>query len=720
MMQFTSTGTTVTAKLRIITPFLLAPTLLLSGCGEEAATVASVQYAYPEYCSQGEIIRTVQSLDLAISGDGFFQVLLVDGSTGYTRDGFFIVNNKGEVTTRSGYLLQPYVRFEERPLAIVVHGNGDVYYQGTSTTTMNKVGTLTLGVISKTDNFDIIAENIFKPSATNAGVSTAPPMRYGMGTIVQGALEVPPRCSTFRSENSTILDCKQNNFATTKNALNIAIDGRGFFQVRLPEGTLGYSRDGNLHRDSRGYLVTRDGYELYPAILIPATAINYTIESDGRVTYILPYDAANLYPPDITIPCDAAPASEAKTAAIIAATEAGDIDACVVTQSVDPTIHLAGTIELVDFVNPAELAPRTDGVTTTTPEGVEVPLIDYLKPTVKSGTAILATPGAGGMGLLKSGVLETPPACITYRSANPQNATPSYNHAPSVSAGNDISVMAAQPVALTAVAEDQDGMVTSYLWRQISGDVMVTLEGVDSATASFVSPPVSGATPIVFEVNAVDDLGVTATDTVTVTLYPGENSLPVAVAGEDVAAISGDVVILDGSASSDTDGTIVSYSWTQILGVDAKASDKVEILDATKAVAAITAPVAPAGTTLILIFELTITDDRGGVATDRVIVTAADVANALPLVDAGVDQKVTAGAAVVLKGLAADTDGTIATTTWKQIAGTAVTLSDATKAEVKFTAPIVKAEETLIFEFSVKDDRGGIKTDTVAVTVTPK
>ncbi len=76
----------------------------------------------------------------------------------------------------------------------------------------------------------------------------------------------------------------QGTFEETSNPLDLAIEGDGFFQVSLPDGTLGYTRDGTFKRDAEGNLVTSDGYALDPAIVIPADATLISITADGTVS----------------------------------------------------------------------------------------------------------------------------------------------------------------------------------------------------------------------------------------------------------------------------------------------------------------------------------------------------------------------------------------------------------------------------------------------------
>lgn len=80
----------------------------------------------------------------------------------------------------------------------------------------------------------------------------------------------------------------QGNLQKTDNALDVAVNGNGFFQIQLPDGSTAYTRDGSFHKDSQGQIVTGDGYFLQPNIVIPADALEISIGQDGTVTVTQP------------------------------------------------------------------------------------------------------------------------------------------------------------------------------------------------------------------------------------------------------------------------------------------------------------------------------------------------------------------------------------------------------------------------------------------------
>jgi hypothetical protein len=212
--------------------------------------------------------------------------------------------------------------------------------------------------------------------------------------------------------------------------------------------------------------------------------------------------------------------------------------------------------------------------------------------------------------------------------------------------------------------------------------------------------------------NAASDSATSSSTTLTV-IEPS-NQKPTANAGSDQTVNEGDAVSLDGSGSSDPDGTVESYSWTQTAGTS------VTLDDASSATPSFTAPdVGADGETLTL--ELTVTDNDGATSTADTVNVKVDnvIVNQPPTANAGSDQTVNEGASVSLDGSAStDPDGDTLTYAWTQTAGTSVTLSGASSATPSFTAPDVGADgDTLTFELTVDDGNGHTTTDSVAIAV---
>src|SRR3954468_14051813 len=146
---------------------------------------------------------------------------------------------------------------------------------------------------------------------------------------------------------------------------------------------------------------------------------------------------------------------------------------------------------------------------------------------------------------------------------------------------------------------------------------------------------------------------------------PSPNTVPVANAGPNQSVTGGAQVSLNGSASSDSDGTIAKYTWSQTAGM------AVTLSSTTAAQPTFTAPQAAATGTLT--FSLRVTDERGGIsapATVNITVNPVGGANNAPVANAGTAQTINAGFAVTLNGTgSSDSDGTIAGYAWTQTAG---------------------------------------------------
>lgn len=189
------------------------------------------------------------------------------------------------------------------------------------------------------------------------------------------------------------------------------------------------------------------------------------------------------------------------------------------------------------------------------------------------------------------------------------------------------------------------------------------------------------------------------------------NVAPSANAGADQTVDEQESVTLDASASSDSDGSIATYTWSQTAGTN------VTLSDTAISMPEFTAPTLVEAETLT--FQLTVTDNENGSATDSVNITVNPV-NALPTADAGTEQTVDEQTTVILDASAStDSDGNIARYAWLQSAGTDVMLSDSTQVAPTFQAPDVDAVETLTFELTVEDNEGGTDSASVNIFVNP-
>lgn len=139
----------------------------------------------------------------------------------------------------------------------------------------------------------------------------------------------------------------QGSIIQTQNPLDVAINGRGFFQVLMPDGDIAYTRDGTFQRNSDGDMVMSNGYLLEPAINIPEDVQSLTIGMDGTISAQLPNQADSV---------------------------------------------ILGEIELADFINPTGLQAIGENL---------------FKETAASGVPVVGTPGLDGIGSVYGGSLET-------------------------------------------------------------------------------------------------------------------------------------------------------------------------------------------------------------------------------------------------------------------------------------------------------------------------
>ena len=179
---------------------------------------------------------------------------------------------------------------------------------------------------------DLVYQNLRQPGGQTTEQTQAPAgLMLGTGVRVVGSEKL----------------FTQGNIEQTGNSLDVAIQGRGFLQVTMPDGSIAYTRDGSLHMDQNGQIVTANGYAVDPAVSIPANAQSITIGSDGTISVSVPGQAA--------------------------------------TQQI-------GTVQLADFINPAGLQPNGDNL--------------YLE-TASSGSPQIGQPGLNGLGTLAQGALES-------------------------------------------------------------------------------------------------------------------------------------------------------------------------------------------------------------------------------------------------------------------------------------------------------------------------
>jgi flagellar basal-body rod protein FlgG len=121
----------------------------------------------------------------------------------------------------------------------------------------------------RTEFHDLIYQDLRRVGTTSSDAGTIVPTGVQIGLGVKLA-------AVYRIH-------EQGNLEATDNTLDLAIQGKGFFQIQLPDGTTAYSRDGTFQLNGTGLVVTHDGYQVQPGITIPSNAIDVTVNNSGQI-----------------------------------------------------------------------------------------------------------------------------------------------------------------------------------------------------------------------------------------------------------------------------------------------------------------------------------------------------------------------------------------------------------------------------------------------------
>jgi flagellar basal-body rod protein FlgG len=139
--------------------------------------------------TEGSVVQTKNQLDVAINGRGFFQVLMPDGTTSYTRDGQFQVNSQGQLVTSGGNIIQPAITIPQSLQSLTIGSDGTVSAQVAGESSPTQVGTLELADFINPRGLQPVGENLFRETVASGSPQTASPGTSGTGLLLQGALE---------------------------------------------------------------------------------------------------------------------------------------------------------------------------------------------------------------------------------------------------------------------------------------------------------------------------------------------------------------------------------------------------------------------------------------------------------------------------------------------------------------------------------------------------
>ncbi|MFC1352294.1 MAG: flagellar basal-body rod protein FlgG [gamma proteobacterium symbiont of Clathrolucina costata] len=139
--------------------------------------------------SQGNIVQTGNSLDVAIQGKGYFQVFHPDGNIVYTRDGTFSLTADGNIVTPNGYELQPAMTVPSNAISLTIGSDGVVSTLVSGNNTPTQIGQIELAYFVNPQGLEPIGDNLYRETNASGGVNTAIPGTDSTGTLIQAALE---------------------------------------------------------------------------------------------------------------------------------------------------------------------------------------------------------------------------------------------------------------------------------------------------------------------------------------------------------------------------------------------------------------------------------------------------------------------------------------------------------------------------------------------------
>jgi flagellar basal-body rod protein FlgG len=159
-----------------------SPSGLSLGTGVRTVTTAK---SY----TQGNLLVTSNSLDVAIEGQGFFQIQMPDGSTAYTRDGAFQQTAQGELVTSSGYRVQPGITLPPNAISIAIGKDGTVSANVGGQSAPVQVGQIQLAQFVNPAGLEARGENLLFESVSSGAPQPGTPGLNGLGFVQQGSLE---------------------------------------------------------------------------------------------------------------------------------------------------------------------------------------------------------------------------------------------------------------------------------------------------------------------------------------------------------------------------------------------------------------------------------------------------------------------------------------------------------------------------------------------------
>ncbi|HKJ94320.1 MAG TPA: flagellar basal-body rod protein FlgG [Gammaproteobacteria bacterium] len=158
------------------------PSGLMLGTGVRVASTEKMH-------TQGNMVQTGNSLDVAINGRGFLQVLQPDGSVAYTRDGSLQIDDQGRVVTKNGLPVQPGLTIPNNAQSITIGSDGTVTAQVPGSSQPQQVGNIQLADFINPAGLKPVGDNLFVESGASGAAQTGTPGLNGLGSVQQGSLE---------------------------------------------------------------------------------------------------------------------------------------------------------------------------------------------------------------------------------------------------------------------------------------------------------------------------------------------------------------------------------------------------------------------------------------------------------------------------------------------------------------------------------------------------
>lgn len=159
-----------------------SPTGVQVGLGVRPAAVGKIH-------SQGDFESTTNPLDMAIEGDGFFQITMPNGDTAYTRSGAFKLNESGMIVNSDGYQLNPSITIPSDSIGVTIASDGIVSVRQPGTTTPSQVGQLQVARFQNPAGLRSTGRNLYEETESSGTATLGTPGSDGVGTIAQGYLE---------------------------------------------------------------------------------------------------------------------------------------------------------------------------------------------------------------------------------------------------------------------------------------------------------------------------------------------------------------------------------------------------------------------------------------------------------------------------------------------------------------------------------------------------